>query len=159
MIAALASTLGVGVASALLPLINMELYVVGLLVTNSYLPWIAVGVVAAIGQMLGKAVFYCAGRGSVHLRGRFRRKVDSQRTGRWSGWLEKFQYTCNRHPVQAAGILLLSAAVGLPPLAIMAVAAGAAKISPLVFAATGLVGRTARFSALAAAPSLMTWLV
>lgn len=159
MIAALASTLGVGVLSALVPVINMEIYTVGLLATHMALSWLAVGVVAAIGQMLGKAVFYCAGRGTVKLRTRLRRKVESHRTGRWSAWLEKFQYTCNRHPGQAAGILLLSASVGLPPLAIMAVAAGAAKVSPVVFAATGLVGRTARFSAIAASPSLLTWLV
>lgn len=158
MIGAITGTFGVGFVSAVLPVINLELYVVGLLVTHPHLPWLVVGVTAAVGQMLGKALFYSAGRGSVHLSARLRRKMDPERAGRWRARMERFQYTCNRHPAKAAGILLISAAVGLPPFAVMAVAAGTAKVSPTAFATIGLIGRTARFSTLAAAPQLITWL-
>lgn len=158
MIAAVAGTFGVSVVSALLPVINTELYIVGLLAANQQVLWLAVGAAAAVGQMLGKTLYYCAGRGSLRLGSRFRRRIDPQRGSRWHARLETFQYTCTRHPAKAAAILLSSATGGLPPFGIMAVAAGTAKVSPIMFAATGLLGRATRFGALAAAPQLLSWL-
>ena len=56
----------------------------------------------------------------------------------------------------AAGVLLTSAAVGLPPLAVTTVAAGARRTPASLFVACTLTGRLARFGVLAAPVVLAT---
>jgi len=69
-----------------------------------------------------------------------------RRAGRWTGrastWL--------RSRWGGPAIVLSSAAVGLPPLAAVSLAAGAAGQRRVVFGVVCLVGRTARFAALTA---------
>lgn len=151
-------TLGVCLISALVPVVNAELYLVALVTQQPQLPWWLVGLVAAVGQLLGKLVFYYAGRGSLWLPARVRRSADPHRRRRWSAWLTRFQQTCQARPVWTAGVLFLAATVGLPPLAATSFVAGVARISPGMFVVTGLVGRFIRFSTVAAAPGLLgTW--
>lgn len=157
MIGWLASTVGVGVVSAVFPLVNMEAYVVGLAAGQRGVHWSLIGVAAAFGQMIGKLLFYYAGNGGVRLGSRLRRKTDSQRVGRWSARLERFRKTCAQRPWWAAGVLLISASSGLPPFAAMAFIAGTAGIPVTTFVVTGLVGRTARFALLAASPGLLDY--
>ncbi|MGH4026796.1 MAG: hypothetical protein ACRDRV_19665 [Pseudonocardiaceae bacterium] len=171
-----ALTLGVCLISALMPVVNAELYLVALVTQQPQLPWWLVGLAAAAGQMLGKLVFYYAGRGSLRLPAqqwsirrlsrpwstrrlsRPRRSADPDRWRRWSAWLTRLQQTCQARPVWTAGVLLAAATVGLPPLATTAFVAGAARISPATFMVVGLVGRFVRFSTIAAAPGLLaTW--
>lgn len=156
MIAWLASTIGVGAVSAVFPLVNMEVYVVGLAVGRPGFHWSLIGTAAAVGQMIGKLLFYYAGHGGVRL-ARLRRSTDSQRAGRWAARLDRFRDTCRERPRWAAGILLLSAFTGLPPFAVMALIAGTAGIPVTTFIATGLIGRTARFALLAASPGLLAY--
>jgi membrane protein YqaA with SNARE-associated domain len=156
----LAVTAGVCLLSAVVPVVNAELYLVGLVTQQPQLPWWLVGLAAAVGQLTGKLVFYYAGRGSLRLPARLHRRSGPGRPGRWSDRLARFQVTCQDRPVWTTSVLLLSAAVGLPPFAATSFVAGVARVRLGIFLYTGLVGRFIRFSAIAAAPGLLNvwWL-
>lgn len=154
----IALTLGVCLISALAPVVNAEIYLVGLVTQQPQLAWWLVGLTAAVGQLAGKLVFYYAGRGSLRLPARLRRKPDPARRGRWSARLDRLQETCRDRPVSTAGVLVTAAGVGLPPFAATSFVAGVARIPLGMFVVTGLVGRFVRFSAIAVSPGLLsTW--
>ncbi|MGH3909129.1 MAG: VTT domain-containing protein [Pseudonocardiaceae bacterium] len=157
----LALTLGVCLISALVPVVNAEIYLVGLVTQQPQLAWWLVGLTAAAGQMAGKLVFYYTGRGSLRLPGRLsrlRRASDPARRGRWSARLDRLQETCRDRPVWTAGVLVTAAGVGLPPFAATSFVAGVARIPVGTFVVTGLTGRFVRFSAIAVSPGLLsTW--
>lgn len=149
-------TFGYSVVSALVPVVNAELYLVGLMTRQPQLAWWLVGLAAAAGQMVGKLVYYYAGRGALRLPARLRRRSERQSAGRWSRRLDRFQQTCRDRPVWTAGVLLVSASVGLPPYLAIALLAGVGRVPLPTFLVTGLVGRFARFAAIAASPGLIT---
>jgi membrane protein YqaA with SNARE-associated domain len=129
---------GMGFGSALLPALNAEAYAVVTAVTAP-----AAGVVLALaaGQTVGKLVlFESARRGAA----RWTPTDQSTRRARWlarvTPWL--------RSPRTGVPVLLSSAALGLPPLAIVALAAGASGQRRWVFASLVLAGRVARFAAI-----------
>lgn len=108
--------------------------------------------------MIGKVVFYYAGRGMLMLPARLRRDPGRQRAGRWAHQLERFQEFSQKRQKRTMGMLLASALIGLPPFAATSVLAGLARIRLVTFLVTGLVGRFVRFAAVAAFPSLLsTW--
>ncbi len=151
-------TFGYSVVSALVPVVNAELYLVGLMTRQPQLAWWLVGLAAAAGQMVGKLAYYYAGRGALRLPARLRRRSERQSAGRWSRRLARFQQTCQNRPVWTAGVLLMSASVGLPPYLAIALLAGVGRVPLPTFLVTGLVGRFARFAAIAASPGLVaTW--
>lgn len=151
-------TLGVGALSALVPVVNMELYLVGLLATQPHLPWPLLGLAAAVGQMAGKLVYFYAGRGGSLLGNRVRRNTERKWTRRWADLLQRFKDNCRQRPWWAGGVLLVSATSGLPPFAIIAVLAGTGGVGLLLFSWTGLLGRSVRFGAVAAAPGVLAYL-
>ncbi|MFN2495134.1 MAG: VTT domain-containing protein [Pseudonocardiaceae bacterium] len=160
----IALIIGVCLVSALVPVVNAELFLVGLVIQQPQLPWWLVGLAAAVGQLIGKLVFYYAGRGALRLParrgslGRLRRKPDPALESRWAARLARFQQTCRDRPIWSAGVLVTSAGVGVPPFAATSLVAGAARIPLGMFVVTGLVGRFARFSAIAVSPGLLgTW--
>ncbi|GAB3200600.1 hypothetical protein GCM10027062_20560 [Nocardioides hungaricus] len=128
-LAALAA-LGAGVGSALLPVVNAEAYAV-LAATRSH-AWPAALLVLALaaGQTAGKLVLF-----------------ESARRGA-SRWAAKL--TASRWAGRAAGppVVLASAAVGLPPLAVVSLASGATGQCRWLFGTLVLLGRTARFAVL-----------
>ena len=79
--------------SALVPVVNAELYLVGLMTQQPQLAWWLVGLAAAAGQMVGKLVYYYAGRGTLQLPARLRRRSERQSVGRWSQRVDRFQQT------------------------------------------------------------------
>ena len=100
----------------------------------------------AVGQTIGKLVlFEAARRGSGRLHARFSRHSEGGRAARWAdrvrGWLTR----------RRTGLptVLAAASVGLPPLAVVSLAAGAAGQRRWEFGVLCLVGRTARFAVLA----------
>ena len=127
---AVLGALGTGAASALLPLVNAEAYAI-LAATRSH-AWLAVVLVIAlaVGQTAGKLVLFESARRGA---GRWAAKLaDSRWAGRATG----------------PAVVLGSAALGLPPLAIVSLAAGAAGQRRWTFGVLCLVGRTARFAVL-----------
>ncbi len=152
-------TLGYSAVSALIPVLNIEVYLVGLVSQQPQLRWWLLGLVAAVGQVTGKTLFYFAGRGSLRLPDWLHRRSSHRGRGRWSRWLQRlhdrFHHTAQHRPLWTVVVLLCSASVGLPPFAATALIAGLAEVPLSVFLATGLIGRFVRFSAIAASPGLL----
>jgi membrane protein YqaA with SNARE-associated domain len=141
-VASIVTAIGVGIASALIPIVNAEVAVGTAGVTLSVGLAIAVSVAIAVGQTIGKIVLFEAARTGARVRAAkksekppkkpmpaWQQRLVKQLDGRW----------------QTNGVVLLSAGVGLPPLAIVSIAAGACQSRRLDFAVCCLLGRTIRF--------------
>ena len=134
--------LATGVGSALVPVLNAEAWAL-FAATGPVDTLLAVVVALAAGQTVGKLVLFESGR-----RGRdwhpWRRGPVSARTARWTdrvtGWLTS--------PRSGPPLVLAAASIGVPPLAVVSVAAGAAGQRRRVFVPLCLLGRTVRFSVL-----------
>jgi membrane protein YqaA with SNARE-associated domain len=135
--------LGVSFASALIPLINLEVYLVGLgALAGTERVWL-LATVAGVGQMLGKLVWYYLGANSLRW-GWVRRKVEKPKA---QAKLELWRTRTHERPLIGALLLLVSAATGFPPFAIVAVLAGQLRMNVALFLVVGTVGRTLRFAA------------
>jgi membrane protein YqaA with SNARE-associated domain len=140
--------LGVGVGSALLPVVNAEAY--GLVAGAAVAPIVAglLALALAIGQTGGKLVLFEAGlRGSDRMAARREKARGNRWAERVRGWLSG--------PVSGPVTVLAAASSGLPPLAVVSVVAGASGQRRTTFAACCLLGRTARFAALVVPASLL----
>lgn len=138
-----------GVGSALLPMfLNAELYVVGMgaLVPDSLL-WLAI-LSLGLGTVLGKwFVFELARKGSSKLRAVDRPashgtwRVRIRRVTDWLlGLLDR--------PYVGGTTVMLSCLIGVPPLAIVTIMAGASKQPRWLFLTMVFVGRTVQFLAI-----------
>ena len=75
------------------------------------------------------------------------------------GWQQQYSRARNRaesHVLGASSLVFLSATLGFPPMAVIAVVAGQLSFHRWVFYATTLVGRTLRFAALLGGISFLT---
>jgi membrane protein YqaA with SNARE-associated domain len=164
-------TLGVAFGSALIPVISIEVFVLGLMSSEPGAQWFLVGAAVAIGQIAGKLLYYLAARGSIKLppvlHDRLhRQRPPTRRRERWRArtkWLrakvEAVRERCHRHPKWMAGTYGLSSVVGLPPFMATTVLAGLADMRMSTFVTAGLAGRFVRYSVLAACPALFaSWL-
>ena len=135
--------LGYGVASALVPVVNAEAY--ALVLAGRTHPGLAVVVVLALaaGQTVGKLLlFEAARRGSGRLAA-----ARDHREGRAARWADRIRDSL-RSRRTGLPMVLASAALGVPPLAAVSLAAGAAGQRRWEFGVLCLVGRTARFALL-----------
>ncbi|WP_344678792.1 VTT domain-containing protein [Saccharopolyspora taberi] len=159
MIGLLSTTFGVAVVSALMPLISVELFVIGLVLKSPDLPWWALALVIATGQIIGKMLYFYAARGVIRLPAFLRRRTERKSKGRWAAWIERFRATCRKRPLWTGGVLLVSATASLPPFAAIVFVAGWAKVPLSTFLVTGFIGRFLRFGLLAIAPgALVAWI-
>lgn len=152
---------GTGLLSALVPLVNAEIYALAVGATASPLVAALAAVALGLGQTGGKWVWYTSGRKGVEMRRSLRRRRPvpadgpaspspegadrddpdgEERAGRLAVLTRRLH---DRR--SSAGIVLLSASVGLPPLALVAVAAGATKMRLQDFLVCCLAGRILRF--------------
>jgi membrane protein YqaA with SNARE-associated domain len=141
-VASVLMAIGVGIASALIPVVNAETAAGAAGLKMSVGLAIAVSIALAFGQTLGKICLFEAARKGAQVRAArkkdtpkkpmppWQRRLIERLDGRW----------------QANGVVLLSAGIGLPPLAIVSIAAGAVQSRRVDFAICCLVGRTARFA-------------
>lgn len=137
------ATLGVlalGVASALFPLINIEA-ALAVAAADEDAAFVVLALAAAVGQIVGKLAWYYAGRSTTSIPS-IRRKLAGER---WQASVERWRVRTHGRPWATAGLLFLSAFVGLPPYAVMAVLAGVLKVPVGLFVVVGLVGRFLRF--------------
>ncbi|QBX56277.1 hypothetical protein EXE58_12900 [Nocardioides seonyuensis] len=141
----LLSIFAASVASALVPLINVEAI---LAVAASQQPGITVALVlaATIGQMAGKVLWYWGGM-HVDRAPWVHKHLQKPKV---AASLDRWHARAEGRPAFTAGLLLLSAAVGLPPYALTAVLAGVLRVPFWIFLVTGLVGRGLRFWAVVA---------
>ena len=137
-------TLAVCALSAVIPVLNAELYLLGasaLLPRSLAIPLVVAG---SVGQMAGKVVMYYAGRGALHLpNARLQRAVATVHA----------RYA-NRAALDGP-VLFSSASLGIPPFYIVSVAAGVLRIPVWRFLVVGLCGRLLRFGVIVLAPQLV----
>ena len=161
---ALLTSVGFGVVSAVVPVVNAEAYVIGSQVSAIAGPVpIAVGV--GIGQVFGKLLLFLGVR-----RGKEFRFVRHRRTqarafpvgptrARFRAIMAKLLDLVGQKR-WGLPIVLLAAIVGIPPLYAVALLAGATTMRAIWFALVVLVGRVTRFVLLATGlHGLQGWLV
>jgi membrane protein YqaA with SNARE-associated domain len=138
-------------ATALIPLGPPEAYILLYCAAGHAAPqWaLAVAVAAAAGQMVGKLVVFQLVRGSTRKPHRLTQRL------RLEGLIRRTADHGLHHPRQLAGLVAVSALVGLPPLAVVSPIAGAARMRRRMFFLYGFVGRLGRFSILAFAPAML----
>ena len=133
-----------GVVSALLPVVSAEAYALLAAARTHGVEAMTVVLALAIGQTIGKLVLFgAARRGSGRLHTRLCRRGE----GRAARWHDR---VCSLMTRRRTGLptVLASAAVGLPPLALVSLVAGASAQRRWEFGTVCLVGRVARFAAL-----------
>jgi membrane protein YqaA with SNARE-associated domain len=138
------SLLAASVVSSLVPAVNAEALVVASVLAAPPALTLLIVVVVTAGQVLGKVVLYRGGLGIT-------RVSTAKKSRRARGLVERLR----ARPGELRLMLLASASVGLPPLYLMAVVAGAAGLPLGSFAVLCVVGRFARFYALALVPALL----
>ncbi|GAB3959658.1 VTT domain-containing protein [Micromonospora vulcania] len=143
-----AAALGYGFASAFVPFVNAEAYAV---FAGQPGGSVVIAVVAlSVGQTAGKLVLFETGRrGSGRLARRFARRNQSGRVAaRTARWAERVRRWLSRRRTGLPTVLL-AASVGVPPLALVSMAAGTAGLRHWEFAVACLLGRVVRFAVLA----------
>jgi membrane protein YqaA with SNARE-associated domain len=141
-----------GLGSALVPVLNAEAFAV--VTSAGAQPAAVVGVVGALalGQTVGKLLLFESARrnaGRLHA-WLTRRHTPGPRASRWTERVNA------RLASRRTGLPLVfvSSSVGLPPLAVVSLAAGAAGQDRWQFASVCLVGRLVRFAAIAGPAAL-----
>ena len=148
-LALVAGVFVVGIASAFVPLVSIELaLIVAATTSTSGTLLIAQVLAAAAGQMVGKSCFFLGGRTafvSWTRRKKGRRPPRSPRLGRLVA-------RATQRRDAAALTVFISAVTGLPPFAFVSALAGAWRLRLLSFFVLGLAGRSARFGAVLLLP-------
>ncbi len=144
---AIGATIGLCTASALVPIINGELVLVGAILARPSL-LIPLVIAAAFGQMIGKCIMYGAGAGAVELAAKKKKEALTK-------YIDKYREKFESHPRRAAVLVFVSASVGLPPFYVVSILAGAFNFGFWRFAALGFLGRLIRFSVIAAGPTVV----
>ena len=136
----LLSILGASLASALVPLINIEAILV-VASSRSEATVLALVVAATAGQMLGKILWYWGGQHADRAPwvNRHLQKPKAKAA------LERWHERAEGRPWFTAGLLFVSASTGFPPYAVTAVLAGMLRVPLGVFLVTGILGRGLRF--------------
>jgi membrane protein YqaA with SNARE-associated domain len=130
--------------SAILPWMNGEVMVISLAAfLRSGVDLATLTVVAAAGQMTGKALTYWAVREGLAP------KVDGQ-TERMERWRRRFEQA----PRRSLALMLVSAVTGVPPFYLITILAGALRVPFGKFLIVGVCGRLLHFGAVVFAPTL-----
>ncbi|MCX6553242.1 MAG: VTT domain-containing protein [Acidobacteria bacterium] len=140
-----AATLVVGFLSALIPVINIELFLLAAaaIASKDYPVW-TLGVVAGVGQMSGKIILYWSG--AAALNSRMGKKFSHSR-------VEELRHRMSAmNPWVLAGFNFMSASVGFPPFLLVSILAGVIEMKFWHFLVTGLSGRVVRMVVIVAFP-------
>lgn len=131
------ATLAIAVIGAVLPIISIELFLIGVAVVAGSGDAVVLVPLAALGQVVGKLPIYGASRGLANLT--TRSPARARRIERVRRWFARW------HPTV---LLAASAALGLPPFSIAATAAGVLGIRLRTFCVVVGLGRAVRFAAI-----------
>ncbi|MBB4636206.1 membrane protein YqaA with SNARE-associated domain [Longimicrobium terrae] len=142
------ATFGVAFASAVIPVIPIEIYLIGAAALAPKPFALSLALAAALGQMVGKILVYYAGTGAVKLPGKHLQNALTRAN----------EYIATK-PRSGGMVMFISAFVGFPPFVLMTLVAGAARMNLWLFLAIGLVGRFFRFAVCVLVPHLVRpWL-
>jgi membrane protein YqaA with SNARE-associated domain len=137
----LLTLLGVSIASALIPLINLELILAGLATQLGVGESLAFALAAGTGQTIGKVIWWFAAEKSMESRW-VQRKLEKPK---WREGYDRWSTRIHERPWYAAAIIFVSSAGGVPPLLVLAIVAGSMKMPLWAFVPTVWVGRVLRF--------------
>lgn len=139
------TTFAFSIASALLPFLPIEVYIVGAgAASPGAAEAISLGIAAGAGATVGKIVWYEVARRGVDSRWAQKKLSSPKIRAGYERWVERTQ----GRPVYAASIMFIAASVGIPPLLVMAAVGGILKMPMWIFVPTVFVGRSLRFSLL-----------
>jgi len=138
----LAGTLLMGIASAMCPLLNIEVYMAGVGALGGSVGLWPVAIAAAAGQTMGKLIWYEVGASSM----RWPFIAKKMQSPKFQKCFNSMQGQIGRRGLMGVALLLLSSTVGLPPLAIMAVLCGQLRLDRVAFVGVVFVGRVLRFA-------------
>ncbi|MFC4560251.1 VTT domain-containing protein [Nocardiopsis mangrovi] len=147
--AATALAFAVALVSALLPFLNIELYLLGAASISSGPVLTAMALAAGAGQTLGKVAYYYLGRGVLDLPW-LRRRAD--KTGKWGDRVADLRAKAEGRPWWTAGLVAVSSFASIPPFMVVCVLAGTVRMPLWAFAAVTMATRSARFLLLVLAP-------
>ena len=139
------------VASALIPVLNAEAYLAVVAAKAHDVSDWQIALMGAVGQTVGKIIWYYAGWHSLKLRW-MKKKMETEK---WRESYERWNIRISGRPGLAGAITFASAVGGFPPLAVIAVLAGTLRMNLAVFVATVTVGRMLRFWAVLAGVGLI----
>ena len=125
------------VASGVIPVINAELFLIGLilLIPSSHALWLIV-LLATLGQMTAKIAMYYGGRGVLRI------PMGNKYKGKLKQWQGKFAEAEGK----TTAFLFTSAFTGLPPFFVTSVLAGTFRFAFWKFMGAGSAGRGLRFA-------------
>ncbi|MCW2754702.1 MAG: hypothetical protein JWQ32_2113 [Marmoricola sp.] len=127
------------IASALIPVLNLEIYL-GAIPPGHHATWL-IATAAGSGQTIGKVIWYYAGVHSMKVSW-LKRKMEAEK---WQATYAKWHERIVGRPILAGSICFASAVSGFPPLAVIAVLAGSLRMNLMLFFSTVLGGRIIRF--------------
>lgn len=140
----------VATAAGLVPLINIELYLLGVVAALDDGALVAMAVAAAVGQTLGKIPYYYVGKGTITAPW-LKRKAATP--GKWATRMAGWRTKAEDRPVWGAGLLALSSFASVPPFMVVSVLAGVVRMNLVLFCVVTFVTRLARFLIVVLAPA------
>ncbi|MBA3391585.1 MAG: VTT domain-containing protein [Deltaproteobacteria bacterium] len=134
------ASLVIGVVSGVIPVVNAELYLIGVVLLGNSVPGaIVLGTLVALGQMIAKAGLYQAARGAGN----------AGKRSKLGDKIEKARARLERWKSKPLTITFVSAVTGLPPFFLVSLVAGLLEVRFVTFCVLGFVGRTIRFVTIA----------
>ena len=127
--------------SAVFPLINAELAVVGLAAAVPNANLLLLVSVATVAQMAGKSAMYWLGR-----------KGTALASGRYAAAVERWGHRFRGSRKSVGTLMFVSSASGLPPFYLISTLAGAFRTSFAGFLLVGFAGRFLRFAVVGLSP-------
>jgi membrane protein YqaA with SNARE-associated domain len=132
----------VAVISGIVPVVNAELYLIGVvLALGRTSEALVLAVIVALGQMISKATLYQAALGATCVGRRKSAKLDAKIT--------RAREYAERWKTKPLSVTFVSATAGLPPLYLVSLVAGLLGVRFRAFVAVGFAGRTLRFATIA----------
>ncbi|QBI55651.1 VTT domain-containing protein [Streptomonospora litoralis] len=139
-----------GAASALFPVLNVELYLVGMGALGGGVLF-GMAVAAGLGQTLAKLPYYYVGRGALNIPWLKRR---AETPSRWAERMERWRAKVEGRPLWTTGLVAVSSLTSIPPFMVVAVLAGTLRMPLVSFAVVTFLTRTVRFAVLVYAPGV-----
>jgi len=124
------ATLAYSVLSSVVPIFNIEVYLAAMATQIEPHEALALAVVTGFGQAAGKLVWYYSVAKSMDMHWLKRRLETPKRQAQLKKWEDRIA----GRPWVGGGVTFMAGLVGIPPLLIMGVAAGAVRMNvPLFF--------------------------
>jgi membrane protein YqaA with SNARE-associated domain len=134
---AILGTLGYSILSSVVPIFNIEVYLVALATQVAREDTVLLALMAGLGQAVGKLVWYEATARSLDLPMLKRRLEAPKRQAQ----LAKWEGRVNGRPWVGFAASFVSGLVGVPPLLVMGVVAGVVRMNRVLFFLAIVLGR------------------